>query len=196
LKRDPRVDAYIEQAEPFARPILRHIRHVVHEAAPEIEEAIKWGFPNFVRQGIVCHMASHKAHCSFGFWKAELLVPDADRREEAMGQFGRITSVDQLPPRDELIRLVREGVRLNETGVKAPARARKRAALAEPEPFRRALDGSPEARAAFDAMPPSQRREYIEWVAEAKREDTRDRRIATALEWIAEGKPRNWKYVK
>jgi uncharacterized protein YdeI (YjbR/CyaY-like superfamily) len=196
MTRDPKVDAYIEKAEEFARPILRHIRAVVHEAAPEMEEAIKWGFPNFVREGIVCHMASFKAHCSFGFWKAELVIPDAARRSAAMGQFGRITSVDDLPARAELIRLVREAVRLNESGVKVPARKRGREELAEPEPLRRALDASPEARSAFDAMPPSHRREYIEWIAEAKRAETRDRRIATALEWIGEGKPRNWKYMK
>jgi uncharacterized protein YdeI (YjbR/CyaY-like superfamily) len=196
MTRDPMVDAYIEKAEAFAKPILRHIRDVVHEAAPEIEEAIKWGFPNFVREGIVCHMASFKAHCSFGFWKAELLIPDAARREEAMGQFGRITSVDDLPAREELTRLAREAVRLNESGAKAPARKREREELAEPEPFRQALDRSPETRSAFDAMPPSHRREYIQWIAEAKREATRDRRIATALEWIGEGKPRNWKYMK
>jgi uncharacterized protein YdeI (YjbR/CyaY-like superfamily) len=196
MKHDPKVDAYIDKAEEFAKPILRHIRDVVHEAAPEIEEAIKWGFPNFVRNGIVCHMASFKAHCSFGFWKAELLVPDAASRDEAMGQFGRITSLADLPARGELIRLVREAVRLNESDVKAPARKQKREELAEPEAFRAALDRSPEARSAFDAMPPSHRREYIEWIAEAKREATRDRRIATALEWIGEGKPRNWKYMK
>lgn len=125
--RDPRVDAYIEDAAEFARPILRHLRELAHAASPEIEETIKWGFPHFTREGIVCSVAAFKEHCTLGFWKAALILPDEARREEAMGQFGRITSVDDLPSRDRLIGYVREAVRLNEEGVSVPRERRRRA---------------------------------------------------------------------
>jgi uncharacterized protein YdeI (YjbR/CyaY-like superfamily) len=198
---DPRVDAYIEKAEPFARPILAHLRRIVHDAAPEIEEAIKWGFPCFVRKGIVCSMASFTNHCVFGFWKAELVFGPGERPDgEAMGDFGRITSVDELPPREVLEGYVRKAVELNVKGVKVPGGGgRKRPKPGEielPDAFRAALDRAPGAKAVFEGMPPGRRREYAEWIAEAKREATRDRRIATALEWIAEGKSRNWKYER
>lgn len=195
--RHPRVDAYIDSAADFAQPILRHLRDVVHSASPEIEEAIKWGFPNFVKDGIVCHMAAFKQHCSFGFWKGELIVERDPSRERAMGQFGRITSVEDLPPRETIIGYVQEAVRLNEDGVKASKATASRATEAPlHEAFRRALDAHPEAGEAFERFSPSQRREYAEWIGEAKREETRARRIDTAMEWIAEGKPRNWKYMK
>jgi uncharacterized protein YdeI (YjbR/CyaY-like superfamily) len=197
--RDPRVDAYIERAAPFAQPILRHLRDTIHAASPEIEEAMKWSFPHFMHHGILCSMAAFKEHCSFGFWKESLVLGSADMpRDEAMGQFGRIRSLSDLPSRETLIEYVRRAMRLNEQGVKVPkAQAGKgRPELEIPEPFLRALEGHPEAAAAFEGFSPSHRREYVEWIAEAKREETRDRRIRTALEWLAEGKPRNWKYIK
>jgi uncharacterized protein YdeI (YjbR/CyaY-like superfamily) len=191
------VDAYIDRAEPFARPILRHLRDVVHSASPDIEEAIKWGFPNFVKDGIVCHMAAFKEHCAFGFWKGEVIVERDPSREQAMGQFGRIQSLEDLPPRETIIAYVQEAVRLNEEGVKVP-RSKAGPAREAPlhESFRRALDAHPAAGEAFERFSPSQRREYAEWIDEAKRDETRSRRIDTAIEWIAEGKPRNWKYMK
>lgn len=197
--RDPRVDAYIERAEDFAKPILRHLRETVHAASPDIEETMKWSFPHFMYDGIVCSMASFKKHCAFGFWKESLILGnDPERKNEGMGQFGRITSIEDLPPREAIIGYVQEGVRLNEEGVKAPkpATATKREEIEVPEALRTALEENTEAATRFEELPPSHRREYAEWIAEAKREATRDRRIATAIEWIAEGKPRNWKYMK
>jgi uncharacterized protein YdeI (YjbR/CyaY-like superfamily) len=197
--RDPRVDAYIEKAAPFAQPILRHLRDTIHAASPEIEEAMKWSFPHFMHHGILCSMAAFKEHCSFGFWKESLVLGSADMpRDEAMGQFGRIQSISDLPPRDTLIAYVRKAMTLNEEGVGVPGKAagKERAELEVPELFRLALERHPEAAAAFEGFSPSHRREYVEWIAEAKREETRDRRIQTALQWLAEGKPRNWKYMK
>lgn len=197
--RDPRVDAYIEQAAPFAQPILRHLREVVHEAAPDIEETIKWGFPHFEYQGTVCHMGAFKQHCAFGFTKGALVLPaEQQAAANAMSHFGRLAAIADLPDRATLAGYVREAVRLNREGIKAPkAKAAQRAAEAEvPPAFQAALAGNPAAAAAFAKFPPGYRREYVEWIAEAKREETRDRRIATAIEWIAEGKPRNWKYQK
>ena len=197
--RDPRFDAYIDTAAPFAQPILRHLREVVHAAAPGIEETMKWGMPHFVQGGIVCSMAAFKQHCTFGFWKHALIVGERGGRERgAMGSFGRITSLSDLPSRKVLSGYVREAVRLNEAGVKLPQttapKHRKKHEM--PDALRAALARNAKARAAFERFTASQRYEYVEWIAEAKREDTRERRLATALEWIAEGRTRHWKYQK
>ncbi len=196
--RHPGVDTYIEKSEEFARPILHHLRSVVHAACPEVEEALKWSFPHFLYRGMLCSMASFREHCAFGFWKGSLIVEaGGTRAEKAMGQFGRITSLADLPPDDVLAGYVREAVRLNEEGVRSPARAKKeKPELAVPGDLAAALEGSAQARAAFERFSPSQRREYVEWITEARTEATRRRRLDTALEWIAEGKPRNWKYIK
>lgn len=199
VKTDPRVDAYIEKAAAFARPILRHFRTVVHVGAPDCEETLKWGFPHFTHKGILCSMAAFKEHCAIGFWKGTLFLPEGEEAEtaeaEAMGQFGRVTAVSDLPPKKVLLGYVRKAVELNEAGVKVPSSRKKRKAPSVPKAFRDALDRNPQAAAWFGKMSPSQRRDYIEWVTEAKREATRDKRIATAVEWIAQGKPRNWKYI-
>jgi uncharacterized protein YdeI (YjbR/CyaY-like superfamily) len=197
--QDPRVDAYIDESGPFAQPILRHLREVVHAAAPGIDETMKWGIPHFVQGGIVCSMAAFKQHCTFGFWKHALVVGGGGGRErDAMGSFGRITSLSDLPSRKVLSGYVREAVRLNEAGVKLPkATAPKHPKKHEmPEVLRAALARDAKARIAFERFTPSQRYEYVEWIAEAKREDTRERRLATALEWITEGRTRRWKYQK
>jgi len=197
--RDPRVDAYIDKAGAFAQPILRHLRELIHEAEPAVEETIKWGFPHFQHQGTLCHMAAFKQHCAFGFAKGELILPaENEVTTNVMSHFGRLTAIADLPDRATLVGYVREAVRLNREGVKPPkADPAKRAAEVEiPAAFRAALEKNPVAAEAFAKFPPGYRREYVEWIADAKREETRDRRIATAIEWIAEGKPRNWKYMK
>ena len=197
--RDPRIDAYIARSADFARPILEYLRAVVHEACPEVEETMKWGFPHFMYEGMLCSMASFKAHCAFGFWKGALIVRrGGDAAEQAMGQFGRIASLEDLPSRATLARYVEQAMRLNEDGVKAPARAKRvpKRPLATPADLQAALKKSAKARATFDAFSPSHRREYIEWITEAKRDETRRKRLDQTIEWLEEGKPRNWKYVR
>lgn len=197
--RDPRVDAYIVNAAEFAQPVLVYLRNVVHAACPEVEESMKWSMPHFMHKGILCGMAAFKEHCAFAFWKEKLIFPSGDgTKKGAMGQLGRITSRSDLPSRKVLLGYVREAVRLNEQGVKVPKSPAIRQSRdpAMPAPFRRALAQHPSAQAAFNRFSPSQQREYVSWIAEAKREETRARRIRTAVEWIAEGKPRNWKYMK
>jgi uncharacterized protein YdeI (YjbR/CyaY-like superfamily) len=190
--RDRRVDAYIARSADFARPILSHLRTVVHEACPDIEETIKWGFPFFQRQGaLFCYMASFKQHAAFGFRRGALVLGKEKASERAMGQFGRITSVDDLPPRKTMVGYVKKAAALNEAGVKP---ARKPKAVAAPADFLAALKKNTKARKIFEAFPPSHRREYVEWITGAKREETRQRRIATALAWLAEGKSQNWRY--
>jgi uncharacterized protein YdeI (YjbR/CyaY-like superfamily) len=195
--KDPRVDAYIARSAPFARPILAHLRAVVHAAVPEVEETIKWGFPHFQHEGMLCSFASFRAHCAFGFWKARLLLGDA-ASGGAMGQFGRITALSDLPSRPALVKLVRKAAALNEAGVKV-TRTPRRAARPEarvPADVAAALRGNARAKATFEAFSPSRRREYVEWIVEAKGADTRARRLATAVAWMAEGKSRNWKYER
>lgn len=194
---DPRVDAYIANSAEFAQPILEHLRAIVHAACPDVEETMKWSFPHFQYQGMLCSMASFKAHCAFGFWKAKLIVEQGDdKTEQAMGQFGRLASIKDLPGKKALTAYIKLAMKLNIDGVKAPARQRAATprALAVPAYFSRALAAEPAAKANFAAFSPSQKREYVDWLDDAKTEATRERRMATAVEWIGEGKRRNWKY--
>jgi len=196
--RDPRVDAYIARAEPFARPILEHLRELVHRGAPDVVETIKWGMPFFARKKNLCHMAAFKAHCAFGFWTGRI-AGATGKEGEAMGQFGRIASLEDLPSDRKLVALVREAVALDEREEKTPARPKRPPPEVEvPEDLQKALRARKHAaaRKTFEAFPPSHRREYVEWIAEAKTEATRAKRLATTLEWLTEGKPRNWKYMK
>ena len=200
-EHDPRIDAYIVKSAEFARPILRHLRDVVHAACPDVEETMKWSFPHFDYQGIMCSMAAFKAHCAFGFWHPQVLGEDA--KEGAMGQLGRITSLKDLPPKKVLVGYVKKAMALKDAGEKptwAPARAakaRKRAELPVPEDLAAALalKKNRKAKESFYAFPPSHRREYIEYITEAKRAETRARRVAESVQWIGEGKRRNWKYL-
>ncbi len=194
---DPRVDAYIAKSADFPQPILTHLRAVVQAACPDVEEAIKWGFPHFMYKGMMCSMASFKAHCAFGFWKAELLMADEARRE-AMGHFGRIESLKDLPSKKVLTAYVKQAMKLNDEGVAAPARIKPAAPreLVIPAELAAALKKAPAARKHFDAFSPSKQRDYAEWISEAKTDVTRTRRLEQAIEWIAEGKSRNWKYEK
>jgi uncharacterized protein YdeI (YjbR/CyaY-like superfamily) len=198
--RDPRFDEYIDRAAPFAQPILRHLREVVHEACPAVEEKVKWSSPHFDYRGPLCHMAAFKQHCAFGFWKGALVLEGGGpRAAEAMGHFGRITSVDDLPPREELIGYIKQAMRLNDEGVKAPARKqpdRARPEPAVPDDLTAALEANEAALTTFNGFSPSHRREYLEWITEAKTDATRQKRLQQAVEWMAEGKPRHWKYAR
>jgi uncharacterized protein YdeI (YjbR/CyaY-like superfamily) len=197
-KRDPRIDAYIAKSADFARPILTHLRDLVHEVCPEVEETMKWSFPHFQYKGMLCSMASFKEHCGFGFWKSSLVIGEGgDEVEQAAGQFGRITKLSDLPAKKVLIGYIRKAMELNDAGVKAPARSKPKSPkeVVVPEDLAEALRRNPQARAAFDNFSPSHKREYVEWITEAKTQATRTRRLETAIQWISEGKPRNWKYM-
>ena len=194
----PEVDAYIAKAAEFARPILKKIRTLFHKASAKIQEEMKWGVPHFSYKGIVGSMAAFKQHAAFGLWKASLLK-DPDNYFTASGETAmggrKVTDVSQLPSDKLLIGYIREAIELNEQGVKAPATRRPKKPLRIPDYFRTALATNKKALATFEAFSPSHKREYVEWVTEAKQEATRLRRMATTIEWLAEGKPHNWKYV-
>jgi uncharacterized protein YdeI (YjbR/CyaY-like superfamily) len=199
---DARVDAYIEKAAPFAKPILEHIRQVVHNASPKITETVKWGMPFFDYKGPVCMMASFKQHLGFGFWKASRLSdPDSLLRgsdeEAAAGSFGQIERIEDLPSDDALIGFVLQMIAINESGIKeAKKPAALKAEIAMPDDFKNLLSSNATAVGYFEDFSPSKQREYLEWIIEAKSDATRQKRMEQAVEWISEGKSRNWKYQK
>jgi uncharacterized protein YdeI (YjbR/CyaY-like superfamily) len=196
-RRDPRVDAYIAKAQPFARPILEHIRATVLSASPELEETLKWGHPSFVHHGIVCVMAGFKQHVTLGFSKSKLLLDATGQPAgEAWGQFGRIHAIADLPPRRELVGYVKKAMTLNEDGVTVKRVAKPKRPIPVPAALKTALAKAPRAKAFFATLPPGHQREYLEWVTEAKTDATRDKRIATTIEWLTEGKRRNWKHER
>ena len=198
---DPRIDAYIAKQQPFAQPILAHIRDVVHAACPEVEETLKWSSPHFMyKGGMMCGMAAFKEHAVFGFWKGKLIdgvSPNRNNGGDAMGNFGKLTSVKDLPSKSAMTSLIKQAMKLNEQGVTVPRPKRgTRPEAAVPPELAAALNRNKTAATHFAAFPPSHRREYVEWITEAKREETRTKRVAQAVEWIAEGKARNWKYER
>ncbi len=196
---DPRVDAYIASAAPFARPVLRHMRKLVHQGCPEVKETIKWSMPHFEHHGIMFGMAAFKEHCSIGFWKGELIIGERAGSDGGMGHFGRVTSVKDLPSDQQFIEYVRQAAELNKQGIKKPADLKPKSARREltiPEYFRVALCKNKKAAATFEGFSYTNKMEYLEWITEAKREGTRSRRLQTAIAWLAEGKPRNWKYMQ
>jgi uncharacterized protein YdeI (YjbR/CyaY-like superfamily) len=204
-KGNPKVDAYIANAAPFAQPVLAHLRMLIHKACPDVEEDIKWRRRFFLHRGtILCNMCAFKQHCAFGFWGAEIgkvLREDAALRDGAMGSLRRITSVKDLPPDKQLLGYIRQAAAFIDSGqgdnrivvARRVAKAPK-PALEVPAEFTAALRRDRKAAKAYAVLSPSCQREYVEWIADAKRPETRDRRIAQAVEWIAEGKQRNWKY--
>lgn len=198
---DPRIDAYIEKSAAFAQPILRRLRALVHRACPDATETMKWSHPHFQQgEAILCSMAAFKAHCTFGFWHQgmeKILAAEGVNGKDAMGSLGRITGPKDLPADATLLRWVREAAKLNVSD--APARPRlKRGPAKEaavPADLAAALKKNAAAAKTFAGFRPSHRREYIEWITEAKRDETRRTRLVSTLEWLAEGKPRNWKYL-
>ena len=197
-KTDPRIDAYIEKSADFAKPVLNHLRELVHEACPDVTETLKWSMPSFEYKGILCGFASFKAHCTFGFWKQSLLESDAfPKNRTAMGSFGRLTSLNDLPSDKVMVGIIHQAMELNEKGIKVPkAKPKERTELVVPDILKKALKADPRAAETFKNFPPGQQREYVTWITEAKTEVTRDKRLATAIEWMAEGKRKNWKYEK
>lgn len=209
---DARIDDYIARSAGFAQPILRHLREAVHATCPEVEESLKWGMPSFGYRGrILCSMAAFKQHAGFGFWQGARVIAEAPAKpdkasaragvdgkvSEGMGQFGRLKELSDLPDPRALAGYVTKAMKMIDEGVPRPSAkvAATRAPVVVPEDLATGLNSHAEAHATFDRFPPSQQREYIDWITGAKRDDTRQRRLAQAIEWLGEGKPRNWKYM-
>jgi len=202
-KKEKLIDAYIAKSADFAKPILTHIRELVHKTCPDVEEKMKWSFPHFDYKGeMMCSMAAFKQHAVFGFWKAKLmkdpvLVENA-QSEVSMGHLGRLTSVKDLPPDKKMIAWIKEAMALNDKGIKLPSKPKpseaKKKELVVPDYFIKALSKNKKAKQTFDAFSYSCKKEYVEWLTEAKTEETRNKRLTTAIEWMEEGKTRMWKY--
>ncbi|MBK7632608.1 MAG: YdeI/OmpD-associated family protein [Ignavibacteriales bacterium] len=200
--KEPKVDLYISKAAEFARPLLIHFRKLVHTGCPDVEEKIKWGFPHFDYKGMMCSMASFKKHCAFSFWKASLIKDKnfvaTAKSKSAMGHYGKITSLKDLPADKKVSAHIKEAMMLNEKGIKlfykkSPTSKKE---IDIPGYFLKQLKKNKKAVKTFEDFSPSHKREYAEWITDAKTEDTKNRRIETAIEWMAEGKSRNWKYMK
>jgi len=195
---DPFVDAYIEKSNDFAKPILKHIRALVHDACPDVVETKKWSFPHFDYKGeMMCSMAGFKEHCAFNFWKQSLLDQTAFPAEKtAMGSFGRIKSLDDLPDAKTMKKLIGDAMKLNDDGIKVakPKPTGEKKELVVPDVLLEALATNDAAADTFNSFPYSKKKDYVEWITEAKTDATREKRLATTIEWLAEGKSRHWKY--
>ncbi len=200
--RDKRIDAYIAKSADYAKPILNHIRELVHKTCPDVEENIKWGHPHFDYKGVFCGMAAFKQHTTFGFWKASLMKESLGKftnaEDTAWGSLGQLKNLKDLPSDKILVACIKEAMKLNDEGVKLPQpkRTTEKKEVVVPDYFIKALSKNKTAKKIFEESSYSHKKEYVEWITEAKTEETRNKRIATAIEWIAEGKGRNWKYEK
>ena len=196
---DPRVDAYIEKAKDFAKPILNHLRSLVHESCPDVTETMKWSFPHFDYKGMMCSMASFKEHCAFSFWKQSLLEQSSafPAEKTAMGSFGAHNGRPDTADDRTMKKLIVDAARLNDEGIKVSRPVSKeKKELVVPEILTAALKTNALAAETFNNFPYSKKKEYVEWITEAKTDATRDKRLGTTIEWLAEGKARNWKYEK
>lgn len=200
MKLYPETDEYIANASDFAVPILEHLRQIIHEECPGVTEVIKWGFPCFEHEGMLCAMAAHKKHCSFSFWKGSIMS-DPDRilgieGKTSIGKLGKLTSLEDLPD-DRILRdYIQEAMELNDLGIKIPRKKETRKDLNIPDYLMTALNKNNKALSTFEGFSYSNKKDYVEWLTEAKTEKTREKRLLQAVEWMAEGKVRNWKYIK
>ncbi|MFM9910670.1 MAG: YdeI/OmpD-associated family protein [Chitinophagaceae bacterium] len=199
--KNTKVDVYIASAAPFAQPVLKHLRQLIHKACPSVEEKIKWGMPSFEYCGLLGGFASFKHHCSFGFWKAALmkdkLLMENAKSEAAMGHLGKITSLKDLPTDKKITSWIKEAMKLNEEGKKVmKKKAVTNRQVIVPAEIQTTLQKNKKALIIFESFSASAKKEYIDWITEAKTSDTKTKRLMQAIEWIAEGKPRNWKYMK
>ena len=199
-KQDKRVDEYISKSADFAKPILNHLRELVHNACPGVEETMKWSFPHFDYKGMMCSMAAFKEHCAFGFWKTALMKDAKEmmsKNEYAMGHLGKIKSLKDLPPDKKIITWIKEAMKLNDADIKVERKkTTEKKEIEIPDAFQKALNKNKTAASTFKNFSPSHRYEYLEWITEAKTDETKNKRIVQAIEWLVEGKSRNWKYMR
>ncbi len=201
MSTNPAIDQYLNKVPPFAQPILIHLRELVHQACPTVEETIKWGMPSFEYKGLMCGFAAFKQHCTFGFWKASLMsdpmLMQNAKTEDSMGHLGRITSIKDLPSDKKILGYIKEAMKLNDDGVKVvKAKPITQKELIIPDEILTVIKKNKKAFATFENFSPSNKREYIDWISEAKTEATKEKRLSQAIDWMQEGKPRNWKYMK
>jgi uncharacterized protein YdeI (YjbR/CyaY-like superfamily) len=201
IKKYKIIDEYISKSSDFEKPVLQHLRNLVHKACPDVEETVKWGMPFFDYKGPLCNMAAFKEHCAFGFWKSKIMKDAKEmisQNESAMGHLGKITGLKDLPPDKKITAWIKEAMKLNDDDVKLPERKKRDYSkeIEIPGLLQNALLKNKIAAAAFNNFSPSHKREYVEWINEAKTDETKNKRVATTIEWVKEGKSRNWKYER
>jgi len=201
MKTDHRIDLYIENSQDFAKPILEYLRELVHNYCPDCEETIKWGFPHFIYQDkILCAMSAFKAHAAFGFWLENEMQSMRslikEREKNSMFQLGKLKSIDDLPSKEILITAIKEAMKLIEAGIVVKKSKPNQSEVIIPDDFQQSLNETASALAYFETLTLSKKRDYVNWINEAKTADTRTKRINTSIEWLSEGKDRNWKYKK
>ena len=201
--KDKRIDAYIAKAQPFAQPVMKKLRELVHKACLDVTETIKWGMPSFEYKGPMFGFAGFKQHCAAMFWKSKLLNdPNGHLKErankggEAMGNMGRMTSIKDLPPDKSIIDFIKQHMKLNEEGIKIEKKPKPKKELLIPKELITALNKNKKAKETFENFSASNKREYADWISEAKTEATKSKRLTEAVQWMSEGKPRLWKYMK
>ena len=201
--KDKRIDAYIAKSADYAKPIMEHLRKLIHKTCPEVTETVKWGMPSFEYKGPFVGFAAFKKHAVLGFWKAAIMkdkkILTGKDTKGAMGNLGKLESIDDLPKDTVLVKWIKEAMKLNADGVKfvravKPKHERKEYTM--PDYFQKVLNKNKKAKAVYDKFSPSHKKEYLEWIVEAKTEETRNKRMENAIEWLTEGKSRNWKYQR
>jgi len=203
-KTDTRLELYISKSAPFAQEILWHLTELVHEVCPDAEETMKWSFPCFMYKGsILCNIAAFKKHCAFGFWleskmKDPKKILSRGKAKNGMGSLGKLTGIKDLPSDKILKDYIKEAMKLIEAGEKLSKKPddKEKKTLVIPDYFKKALSKNKNALHTFENFSHANKKEYIVWITEAKRDETRIKRLETAIEWMAEGKIRNWKYIK
>lgn len=195
-KKNPAVDAYIKKAQPFAQPILKKLRTIIHKGCPKVTEEMKWSQPFYMYQGrVLCATMGFKKHCALVFWKSGLIKKkNGQKAKDDLKHLRRISSLDELPPEREILAYIKLAMHLNEPTTKLPPREKRSTPVKAPNDLLAALRANPKAKKHFETFSPSKKKDYIFWITGAKTEETRERRLETAIDWISEGKARNWKY--
>jgi len=195
-KKNPAVDAYINKSKPFAKPILKHLRKIIHKACPKVTEDIKWGAPFYLYQDrILCATMAFKAHCAIVFWKSALIRKEMGQKAVGdLKSLRRISLLEELPSERELLAYIKLAMHFNEPSTKLPPREKRSDPLKIPRELTYALRANPKAFKNFNSFTPSKKKDYIFWITGAKTEETRERRLEISVDWISEGKSRNWKY--
>jgi uncharacterized protein YdeI (YjbR/CyaY-like superfamily) len=197
-KYDPRVDDYIAKSPAYAQPIMKHIRGLIHQAVPNIVEVIKWAHPHFEYKGPAFSIGAFKEHLGLNFWKSKLMDDPEGlfKYDGSAGSMGKIKSLADLPEDDILMAYFMLAADLNEQGVKAttPKTAPEKKQLIIPDDLIAAFKNDTTAMQHFEQFNYSAKKEYVDWLAEAKTTETRQKRLKTIMEWVAEGKTRYWKY--
>lgn len=188
------ITAYIEKATPEFKEVMIALRSVLNNPNFDIKEDWKWGAPNFNNEGMICWLAHFRNHVGMNFFKGTLIKDKYNLfthyREEKGNRQLKFSDINQIIP-EQIEYYIEEAIKLNQENIKV---VKKEIDTSLPLDLETELNNNPKAKMFFESLAPSYKRDYIEWIEEAKREATRTKRLATTMEWLSEGKKKNWKY--